>query len=80
MTGSPVRVDPVFKNHPAVLDGTLVAYLGIPLIDRDDDAIGMLCVYDTKPRLWSTGHVQVLSHLADIAAERIFGSEQVQHR
>ncbi|BBX50962.1 hypothetical protein GCM10009645_42920 [Mycolicibacterium poriferae] len=66
------RADPVFKNHPAVLDGTLVAYLGIPLIDGDSNAIGTLCVYDEKPRLWSTGHVQILSDLAELAAERIF--------
>lgn len=69
------RVDPVFKNHPAVVDGTVVAYLGIPLIDRDRNAIGTLCVFDTKPRLWGTGHIQVLSDLADLAAERIFGPD-----
>jgi hypothetical protein len=68
------RADPVFKNHPAVRDGTLVAYLGIPLIDGDGNAIGTLCVFDTKPRLWGTGHVQVLSDLAALATERIFGA------
>ena len=72
------RADPVFKSHPAVLDGTLVAYLGIPLIDGDHHAIGTLCVYDEKPRLWSTGHVQILSDLAELAAERIFGSRPVR--
>ena len=77
--GSPLiledaRADPVFKNHPAVLDGTLVAYLGIPLIDSHGNGIGTLCVYDEKPRLWTTGHVQILSDLAELAAERIFGS------
>ncbi|MGB3352097.1 MAG: GAF domain-containing protein [Mycobacterium sp.] len=66
------RADPVFKNHPAVLDGTLVAYLGIPLMDHAGNGIGTLCVYDTKPRLWGTGHVQVLTDLAALAAERIF--------
>ena len=74
------RVDPIFKNHPAVLDGTLVAYLGVPLVDRDDNAIGTLCVFDTKPRMWSTGHVQVLSDLAEIAADRMFGSGAAPHR
>jgi hypothetical protein len=68
------RVDPVFKNHPAVRDGTVVAYLGIPLIDQAGMAIGTLCAFDTKPRLWGTGHVQVLSDLAALAAERIFGT------
>ncbi|MGE2836559.1 GAF domain-containing protein [Mycobacterium sp. SMC-4] len=68
-----MRIDPVFRNHPAVLDGTVVAYLGIPLIDRADNAIGTLCVFDTQPRQWSAGHVQVLSDLAALTAERVFG-------
>jgi GAF domain-containing protein len=66
------RIHPIFKNHPVVLDGSVVAYLGIPLMDDDRNAIGTLCVFDEKPRLWSTGHVQVLSDLAALAAERIF--------
>lgn len=66
------RLDPTFKQHPAVKDGTVVAYLGIPLTDQAGNAIGTLCVYDTKPRLWSTGHLQVLTDLAALAAERIF--------
>ena len=68
------RVDPVLKNHPAVLDGSVVAYLGIPLFDHAHHAIGTLCVFDTKPRIWGTGHIQVLSDLAELATERIFGA------
>jgi GAF domain-containing protein len=68
------RIDPVFKNHPSVLDGTVVAYLGIPLADHEDNAIGTLCVFDDKPRQWSTGHIQILTDLAELAAERIFDS------
>lgn len=68
------RADPVFRNHPAVLDGTVVAYLGIPLTDRDGHAVGTLCVFDDKPRLWGTGHMQILSDLAQLAGERIFSS------
>lgn len=73
------RLDPVFKNHPAVRDGTVVAYLGIPLIDHDGNAIGTLCVFDDKPRMWGAGHVQVLSNLAELAAERIFNYVPSQH-
>ncbi|WP_231740419.1 MULTISPECIES: GAF domain-containing protein [unclassified Mycobacterium] len=67
------RSDPVFRNHPVVRSGAVIAYLGIPLNDHDGNAIGTLCVFDSKPRLWGTGHVQVLSDLAQLAAERIFG-------
>ena len=71
------RVDPVFKNHPVIRGGAVAAYLGIPLIDQQGNAIGTLCVFDSKPRLWTAGHVQVLSDLADLVAERIFGSTPV---
>ncbi|MDY6999841.1 MAG: GAF domain-containing protein [Actinomycetota bacterium] len=68
------RTDPLFQNHPAVVDGTVVAYLGIPLTDGDGNAIGTLCVFDEQPRLWTTGHVQILTDLAELATERIFGT------
>lgn len=69
------RADPVFKNHPVVRSGAIAAYLGIPLVDHEGHAIGTLCVFDDKPRLWGTGHVQVLTDLAALAMERIFGSK-----
>lgn len=68
------RADPVFKNHPVVRSGAIAAYLGIPLIGPEGHAIGTLCVFDDKPRLWGTGHIQVLTDLAALATERIFGS------
>jgi len=67
------RIDPIFKNHPAVVDGSVVAYLGIPLVDGEKNAIGTLCVFDEVPRLWTTGHVQILGDFASLAAERAFG-------
>ncbi|PRC60602.1 histidine kinase, partial [Mycobacterium sp. ITM-2017-0098] len=36
------RTDPVLKYNPAVVDGTVVSYLGIPLIDDHEHAIGTL--------------------------------------
>jgi hypothetical protein len=67
------RNDPVFKNHPVVRSGAVAAYLGIPLIDHAGHAVGTLCVFDDKPRLWGTGHIQLLTDLAQLAVERIFG-------
>jgi hypothetical protein len=74
------RNDPVFKNHPVVRSGAIAAYLGIPLIDHGGHAIGTLCVFDEKPRLWGTGHIQVLTDLAELAMERIFGPRPPQSR
>lgn len=70
------RTDPVFMNHPVVRSGAMAAYLGIPLLDHDGRAIGTLCVSDSKPRQWGTGHVQILSDLAQLATERIFGTDR----
>lgn len=67
------RNDPVFMNHPVVRGGAMAAYLGIPLIDHDGHAVGTLCVSDRKPRQWGTGHVQILSDLAQLTVERMFG-------
>jgi hypothetical protein len=67
------RADPVLKHNPAVTDGTVISYLGIPLIDSHDHAIGTLCVWDTSPRDWTPGHVNILRDLTQLAAARIFG-------
>lgn len=69
---SDARTDPVLKYNPAVTDGTVVSYLGIPLIDGSHHAIGTLCVWDTSPREWTSGHVTTLRDLAHLASARIF--------
>ena len=66
------RTDTVLKYHPAVADGTVVAYLGIPLIDDEDHALGSLCVWDTNPRHWTSGHVAILRDLAELATNHMF--------
>lgn len=66
------REDPVLKYNPAVTDGTVVAYLGIPLINSGNHAIGTLCVWDTSPRQWTSGHVMTLRDLAQLATDRMF--------
>ncbi|WP_328858596.1 GAF domain-containing protein [Williamsia herbipolensis] len=75
--GSPLVVDdarthPTLKDHPIVADGTVVAYAGVPLADAAGNAIGTLCAWDGKPKLWTAGHVQILEDLATIVRERIF--------
>jgi GAF domain-containing protein len=79
-TGEPLvvedaRTHPVLHDHPAVTDGTLVSYAGIPLIDPAGLAIGTLCVWDDKPHQWSTSHVQILDDLAHIVSERVFSTK-----
>ncbi|AFM15103.1 signal transduction protein containing GAF and PtsI domains [Mycolicibacterium chubuense NBB4] len=65
--------DPAFETHPAVSQGNLVAYLGIPFGDADGNVLGSLYVSDIRPRRWGTGHIRTLSDFTCIAAERLLG-------
>lgn len=67
------RTDPELRTHPSVVAGALVSYAGIPLVDHGGHAVGTLCVWDTAPRQWSTGHVQVLQDLAVMVGDKMFG-------
>ncbi|MBB3601844.1 GAF domain-containing protein [Mycolicibacterium sp. BK556] len=64
------RAHPLLADHPAVRDGIL-AYAGIPLIDSNGHVAGTLCTWDTRPRHWSSGQVQILNDLADVARQRL---------
>jgi GAF domain-containing protein len=64
------RAHPLLADHPAVRDGIL-AYAGVPLIDSKGHVAGTLCTWDTRPRHWSSGQVQILNDLADVARHRL---------
>lgn len=65
------RAHPLLADHPAVVDGGVLAYAGIPLIDSKGYVAGTLCTWDTRPRHWSSGQVQILNDLADVARQRL---------
>ncbi|WNV75968.1 SpoIIE family protein phosphatase [Geodermatophilus sp. DSM 44513] len=50
---------------PAAVDGTLVAYLGVPLRTRSGHVAGVLAVFDPVPRAWPA---DVVTSLEDLAA------------
>jgi GAF domain-containing protein len=58
------REDPTLRDNAAVREMGVVAYLGIPLIDRGGHALGTLCVFDGRPRSWSPEQVETLGDLA----------------
>jgi len=58
------REHEVLRDNLAIRDMGVVAYAGIPLIDPDDNALGTLCVIDSRPRHWTTHQVQLLEDLA----------------
>ena len=58
------RSDPLAARNPAVRDGTVTAYVGMPLVAPDGRAVGTLSVMDQKPRLWSTAQLALLRALS----------------
>lgn len=75
--GQPLIVDDartshVLKQHPAVLDGSVMSYIGLPLISPDGHTIGALSVADTKTHHWGTAQVEILGTLAAQVHERVF--------
>lgn len=65
LVSADLQTDVALRHHPAVTGGFgLRAYAGVPLLNAAGDAIGTLCVLDTKPRPFSTLHLQALMTLA----------------
>src|SRR5256885_4709295 len=58
------RAHPLGANTPAVQDGLVIAYAGVPLFDAAGRTLGTLCVMDTQPRAWTR---EQLDRLCDVA-------------
>ena len=58
------REHPVLKDNLAIRDLKIVAYAGVPLFDREGNALGTLCTIDDRPRHWSTNQVELLKDIA----------------
>ncbi len=68
---SDAREHPQLKDSLAVPDLGVIAYAGVPLITEDGLALGSLCAIDSRPRLWTTEQVAVLSDLAQLTVAEI---------
>ncbi|MCW3099661.1 MAG: multi-sensor signal transduction histidine kinase [Chthonomonadaceae bacterium] len=68
-TGSPLIVEdslthPLVSTNLATLDGSVVAYCGMPLITSTGHVLGSFCVLDTHARRWTSEEVETVSDLA----------------
>ncbi|MBL0407182.1 GAF domain-containing protein [Microvirga aerilata] len=61
---SDARTDANFNDNPALTDFGVIAYAGIPLVSQEGEALGALCVIDSKPREWSDEQIDTLRSLA----------------
>lgn len=88
-SGEPLVIDdarehPLVRDNLAIPDLGVVAYLGIPLITSDGQALGSFCVIDSQPRQWSPAEVGLLKDLtASVMTEvelRIVAAEMDRER
>jgi diguanylate cyclase (GGDEF)-like protein/PAS domain S-box-containing protein len=61
---SDTRLDPLVADNRAVADLGVIAYLGMPLIDLDDQYLGALCAVDLEPRAWTAAEIELMASLA----------------
>ncbi|BBY78266.1 hypothetical protein MPRF_51650 [Mycolicibacterium parafortuitum] len=66
------RTHPALMNHPMVLDGYVVGFAAMPITNPDGHTIGALAVWDSKPRPWTRGHLQILEDFTAVICGRIF--------
>jgi GAF domain-containing protein len=77
VSGFPLVIDdiadhPVLRDHSAAHSGAVSSYIGIPIIDDAGHQVGTLCAWDTQPRHWSSGEIQIMTDLADVVRNVIF--------
>ena len=65
------RLHPEVVSNPAIADPRVAAYLGVPLLSRDGEAIGSLGVIDHAPRAWEDEDVAALGDLAGMIVTKI---------
>ncbi|CCH85780.1 Serine phosphatase RsbU, regulator of sigma subunit (modular protein) [Modestobacter italicus] len=64
------RRDEQLAQLPAVTSGQVQAYLGAPLVAASGHVVGVLAVYDPRPRSWSADAAELLGQLsASVIAE-----------
>jgi signal transduction histidine kinase len=61
---------PIWRSVPTVDSLGVRAYLGVPVIVRDQP-IGSFCVIDTQPRAWTSTAIETLVQISKAAAREI---------
>jgi len=59
------RLDERFTDNPLVADGTIIFYAGAPLFSKNNNALGTLCIIDSKPRTLNDKEIKTLRILAN---------------
>jgi GAF domain-containing protein len=65
------RNDSRLIDNLAIRHLGVIAYLGVPLITAEGQAIGTLCVIDHEPRIWTKDEIGLITDIAAAAVTEI---------
>ncbi len=64
-------IHPLVYDNMGITDLKVMAYVGIPLMNPDGQALGALCIIDSQPRCWTEQEVSILTDLAALVMTEI---------
>jgi hypothetical protein len=65
------RQHPLVQRNLAIQDLDVIAYIGVPLMDANDNTLGSMCVIEHEPRQWGPQEVEILHDFAAAAMDRV---------
>jgi GAF domain-containing protein len=65
------RKHPLVQRNLAIEDLDVIAYIGVPLVDSEDNTLGSLCVIEHEPRQWRSQDVELLHDIAAAVMDRV---------
>lgn len=72
-------LDPVYRNHPALLNYKIESYIAVPLHRRNGTSFGVLCALDPDPSELAPEHIDTLRLLATLISHEL-EAEELQQR
>lgn len=84
LAGAPIFIthaseDPIYRNHPALLNYKIESYIAVPLHRRNGASFGVLCALDPDPSNLAPEHIDTLRLLASLISHEL-EAEEVQQR
>jgi hypothetical protein len=64
------RKHPLVQRNLAIQDLDVIAYIGVPLVDSNDNTLGSMCVIEHEPRQWRSQDVEILHDFAAAVMDR----------
>ena len=65
------RKHPLVQRNLAIQDLDVIAYIGVPLTDSQDNTLGSFCVIEHEPRQWRSQDVEILHDFAAAVMDRV---------